>query len=97
MELFQSGEKRLAFLRMKTGGTPSGDASRKTGRVVFVQGERVEVDGGRGAAEKGGEKARYSNWHGGNLDPESVQRHQRLLNRAGFMNNKDAIGHGGIF
>lgn len=123
-ELYDAGCKRLALLRMKTGGTPSADSS-KSGRILYVNGKRVEVNEhsatdpniskeGEGTASlrlrpsttnptnptptpPGADKARYSNWHGGNLDPESVSRHQRLLNRAGFRNNSDAIGNGGIF
>lgn len=40
-------------------------------------------------------KARYTNWHGGNLDPDSVRRHQHQLKRAGFRDNAHAKG--GIF
>ena len=27
------------------------------------------------------DKAKYSNWHGGNMDPDAVKRHQRGLKR----------------
>ena len=33
-----------------------------------------------------------TNWHGKNLDPESVSRHKHTLKRAGFMNNRHAKG-----
>eukprot|EP00518_Triparma_eleuthera_P022552 CAMPEP_0197563096 /NCGR_PEP_ID=MMETSP1320-20131121/28104_1 /TAXON_ID=91990 /ORGANISM="Bolidomonas sp., Strain RCC2347" /LENGTH=100 /DNA_ID=CAMNT_0043124877 /DNA_START=229 /DNA_END=527 /DNA_ORIENTATION=- len=78
-ELYDAGCKRLAFLRMKTGGTPSADSS-KSGRILYVNGKRVEVNE-HSATDPNiskEDKARYSNWHGGNLDPESVSRHQRL-------------------
>lgn len=33
-----------------------------------------------------------SNWHGGNLDPDSVSKHQHLLKRAGYKSHSDAKG-----
>ena len=47
------------------------------------------LSGGSGAEEK---KARYSNWGAGNMDPDSVARHHRSLNRGGWKNNSDAKG-----
>ena len=96
-ELYQTGLKRLAFLHMQTGGAPRPTSGSRT---IYSKGTKVEVK----PADKvdpslvgGSDKAPYSNWHGGNLDPESVQKHQRLLKRAGFKNNADAIGNGGVF
>lgn len=33
-----------------------------------------------------------SNWHGGNMDPDCVRRHENTLKRAGFKNNAHAKG-----
>ena len=33
-----------------------------------------------------------SNWSGSNMDPDSVKRHYRQLNRAGFKSNRDVKG-----
>lgn len=33
-----------------------------------------------------------TNWHGRNMDPDSVARHYRSLKRAGFKNNRHAKG-----
>ena len=33
-----------------------------------------------------------TNWHGKNMDPDSVARHNRSLKRAGFKNNRQAKG-----
>ena len=40
-------------------------------------------------------KARWSNWSGNNLDPDSVTRHRNSLTRAGFRDNNHAKG--GLF
>jgi hypothetical protein len=37
-------------------------------------------------------KKAISNWHGGNMDPDSVKRHYNGLKRAGFDNNAKAKG-----
>lgn len=39
----------------------------------------------------GGKKA-VTNWHGANMDPDSVKRHYQSLKRAGFRNNSEAKG-----
>lgn len=43
--------------------------------------------------EEGFKRGRaVSNWTGSNMDPDSVRRHQRSLERAGFKNNADMKG-----
>jgi hypothetical protein len=37
-------------------------------------------------------KKPMTNWHGRNLDPDSVARHNRSLKRAGFLSNRHAKG-----
>ena len=37
-------------------------------------------------------KKAVTNWHGGNMDPDSVSRHYNGLKRAGFYNNSHAKG-----
>jgi hypothetical protein len=34
----------------------------------------------------------YSNWNGKNMDPDSLKKHNQLLNRAGFRDNNHAKG-----
>lgn len=40
----------------------------------------------------GAGKKTISNWHGKNLDPDSVKRHYQGLKRAGFKSNADVKG-----
>lgn len=56
-------------------------------RLVYKNGEG-RIDGEAEARDR----ARYTNWNGGNLDPDSVARHQHSLNRAGFRDNAHAKG-----
>jgi len=37
-----------------------------------------------------------SNWHGGNMDPDAVKRHQRGLKRMGFKNHNGVYGDFGF-
>jgi len=67
--------------------TPSPRKSKTT--FVFDKTTKKVVEG-RGAMSPSG--AKYSNWHGGNLDPDSVKTHQRQLKRAGFTDNRSVIG-----
>ena len=78
---------RLSFLRMLTpryaGSTASassadGDAAMAGGTFVCRDGKLVSS-----AALREG-KARHSQWDGGNLDPDSVRKHQQLLERQHF-------------
>jgi len=50
-----------------------------------VDGKFVEGRGGKR------DKA-MTNWDGKNMDPDSVSRHYRGLNRAGFVDNNHAKG-----
>lgn len=56
-------------------------------RLVYKNGEG-RIDGDAEARER----ARYSNWDGGNLDPDSVARHRHQLGRMGFRDNAHAKG-----
>lgn len=72
--------------------SPAPDAVEEAGvdgrvRLVYKNGEG-RIDGDAEARER----ARYTNWTGGNLDPDSVARHQHLLGRAGFRDNAHAKG-----
>lgn len=62
-----------------------GDGGRV--RLVYKNGEGL-IDGEAEARER----ARYSNWDGGNLDPDAVRRHQHQLGRMGFRDNAHAKG-----
>jgi hypothetical protein len=50
---------------------------------------RIVLPGGE---DNKGAKKPMTNWHGRNLDPDSVARHNRSLKRAGFLNNQHAKG-----
>ena len=78
---------RASFLRITTGkSAPRGQG----GRWVYKDGQRLESDE-QGTLRDGNGRV-VSNWDGKNLDPESVTRHRKLLNRAGFVNNNHAKG-----
>ena len=62
------------------------EESGKT-KIVYIDGKPIE--GGKGDTI---ENAKYSNWHGSNIDPDSLARHNRGLKRAGFVNNAHAKG-----
>ena len=53
--------------------------------IVYRNGEKVDA-----ARER--DKAKWSNWDGSNMDPDSVARHNRSLRRAGFRDNAHAKG-----
>ena len=74
---------RIAYLRMTTPRRPASQKGRTS--IVFRDGEKVDV-----ARER--DKAKWSNWDGANMDPDSVARHNRSLRRAGFRDNAHAKG-----
>jgi len=79
---------RASFLRITTVKTkPRGES----GRWIYRDGQRLHADSTSGTLRDGNGKV-ISNWDGKNLDPESVTRHRKLLNRAGFVNNYHAKG-----
>lgn len=83
----QEAQKRLSFLRMTTVKTrPSG----QSGRWIYKDGEKLQSDEGGTVRDAKGRVV--SNWDGKNMDPDSVKRHKRSLNRAGFVNNAHAKG-----
>jgi hypothetical protein len=94
--LLEKASSTLGYLKMVTprrhsateadAAEEEGEASARV-RLVYKNGEG-RIDGDAEARER----ARYTNWHGGNLDPESVSRHQHQLNRAGFRDNAHAKG-----
>lgn len=98
-KLAADAESRLGFLKMltpraahRTGGAELGSGSA---RIFYANGEKFDAataakDGA--AKPRSSEKARWSNWHGGNMDPDSVAKHTNLLNRAGFRDNQHAKG-----
>jgi hypothetical protein len=89
-ELLENGEKRLAFLRMKTGGQSKGsylvryERDQETGEIT------KDVDATPRSVLP--EKAGWSNWGAGNMDPDMVSRHQRGLKRARYKSHADAKG-----
>lgn len=86
-DLRKQAEARLSFLKMMTPKGLHRDEGEGT-RFVYQDGERIAIDGpGRMP-----DKAKWSNWTGSNMDPDSVSRHNRSINRAGFRNNEHAKG-----
>jgi hypothetical protein len=86
-----SAQSTIGYLRMVTPrvGRGLGPEEPKGGRtrIVYRDGEAI-LEGEAGKLER----ARYSTWHGGNLDPDAVARHQSHLQKLGFMNNLHAKG-----
>jgi len=90
---YSRAEKRLAFLQMNTRGQ-KGYFRIQYNKDAEGNLQKTELKLTDPAAVA--DKARYSNWHGGNMDPDQVKRHQRSLSRAGFRNNSDVIGKHGF-
>ena len=70
-------------------GSSGSGGSRGRYRIVYKDGQAVE--GGENESMMAGGKA-VSNWHGGNMDPDSVAKHSAQLTRMGFKNNSHAKG-----
>jgi len=90
-KLMAEAESRLGFLKMMTprsahrGGGVGGST-----RILYHGGEKI--DAGKAGDLGKAEKARWSNWTGSNMDPDSVAKHKNLLGRAGFTDNLHAKG-----
>jgi len=80
--LLETANSSLGYLKIITPRVRAREGQSGTTRLVF--GPSV-ADG------KGGRKP-MTNWTGANLDPDSVSKHNALLRRAGFQNNRDAKG-----
>ena len=79
--LVDAFDGRIAYLRMTTPRRPASQKGRTS--IVYRNGEKVDA-----ARER--DKAKWSNWDGSNMDPDSVARHNRSLRRAGFRDNAHA-------
>ena len=82
-EMLKKANSSMSFLNIvtpKRAGT-KGQESRRA-RMVF----------GKGAKDVSRDGSAVSNWHGGNMDPDSVSRHNAGLRRAGFRDNAHAKG-----
>lgn len=77
--LVEAFDSRISFLRMTTKRRPRAQAGAT--RTIYGA-------GGAGARDK----AKYTNWDGANMDPDSVARHNHSLQRAGFRDNAHAKG-----
>ena len=78
-ELLKKAESSLGFLKIVTPGR----GKAQTGRTTVVFGKNKDGTTSQKAV---------SNWHGGNMDPDSVARHYHGLKRAGFRDNSHAKG-----
>lgn len=76
-------ENRLSFMKMTT--VKSVGSQQGVTRLIYRNGEKVDRATPR-------DKARHTNWDGGNMDPDSVTRHYAGLKRAGFKDNAHAKG-----
>lgn len=62
------------------------DASGGVRRYVVRNGAAVEVnDDGDSSGAGGTEKAKYSNWREGNVDPDALARHHASIRRFNFL------------
>eukprot|EP00631_Chrysoreinhardia_giraudii_P005357 CAMPEP_0197416856 /NCGR_PEP_ID=MMETSP1170-20131217/3060_1 /TAXON_ID=54406 /ORGANISM="Sarcinochrysis sp, Strain CCMP770" /LENGTH=134 /DNA_ID=CAMNT_0042943787 /DNA_START=21 /DNA_END=425 /DNA_ORIENTATION=- len=80
-------EDKIAYARMTTTRHPTSNVTQpgRTRIIYGKNGEKLDVGTPR-------DKAKYTNWDGSNLDPDSVKRHYRGLNRCGFRDNAHAKG-----
>jgi hypothetical protein len=79
-EMLKKANSSLGFLKIMTPKRSFGEKQSGTTTMVF------------GKNKDGTTKKAMSNWHGGNLDPDSVKRHYDGLKRAGFRDNAHAKG-----
>jgi hypothetical protein len=77
-KMLTSANSTLGYLKMVT---PRDTAQKGAGVTRIILG-----------GEAGSGKKAVTNWHGGNMDPDSVRRHYAGLKRAGFKNNFHAKG-----
>lgn len=82
-ELLSDAKKRLEFMYslIPRHKRPDFRKTAQTASATFVVKDGVVVDG-RAVAK---EKARYSNWGMGNLDPDDVARHDHQMRRFQFL------------
>jgi Complex 1 protein (LYR family) len=80
--LLQKANSSLGYLKMIT---PK-QASEQKERTYVTKITVGDIDGRKSASKA------TTNWHGRNLDPDSVKRHYNNLKRAGFKSNQDAKG-----
>ena len=96
-ELFENGQKRLSFLQMQTGGKRGFYKIRyQTDKETNTVKKQVVTDRKSSLPKPGkGEtfdKARYSNWMEGNMDPDQVKLHEVQLRHMRFRDNAHAKG-----
>lgn len=99
-ELLRVASSKLGYLKIVTphrAGSSSASTTSSSGsgggRYISRDGKLIRID----QAEDVGahmEKAKYSNWTGGNLDPDDVARHQRNLRRFQFMDRPGGVPKG---
>lgn len=82
--LVENFDSRVAFLRMTTSQRRRSQ-SGKTRVIYGADGTKRDVGTAR-------DKAKYTNWDGSNMDPDSVARHNHSLARMGFRDNAHAKG-----
>lgn len=98
MKLAADAESRLGFLKMLTPRAAHRKSSEELGsgttKIFYAKGEKLDANEAAkvGANVPRYERARWTNWTGSNLDPDSVARHTQLLHRAGFRDNQHAKG-----
>jgi hypothetical protein len=80
-EMLEKAQSSLGFLKIVTPKRPGDSGQPQSGRSRIVYGTDKNT----------GSKV-VTNWHGGNMDPDSVARHNNGLKRAGFQNNAHAKG-----
>jgi len=86
-DLLSKAASSLSYLKIITPKTSRGvTQSEGVTKLVFPSSSSTS------SSTLGEGKKALSNWHGKNLDPDSVKRHYQGLKRAGFKNNADVKG-----
>ena len=91
-ELLEVAQQKLGYLRVVTPRRADDDELLGVGgarRYVVHDGRVVEVDAGAGAAGDDRGRPAVKNWGAGNMDPDSVRRHEGLMRRFRF---EDRVG-----
>jgi hypothetical protein len=87
-ELLDTAHKKLGYLKVITPRRPADAADELLGgakRYIVHDGRVVEYDGKGGEGDAGArDKARYSNWGPGNVDPAALARHTAQMKRFRF-------------
>jgi len=86
-ELLAVAQSKLGYLRVITPRRADDDDALREGglrRYVVADGHVVEVDAASGGGDGGRGGGAVKNWGPGNVDPDSLRRHEALMKRYRF-------------